>query len=122
VRRSVWAEYPFVATAFAEDLEWARTVLLAGYRIAYAPDALVVHSHERSAAYEFARTRTLHRRLYHLFGMRTIPTLPLLARAVAASLALHLRLEWSARSVALAFAWPLGQYMGGRDAARAPLR
>lgn len=122
IRRSIWTQHPFVATPFAEDLEWARTVLMNGWAIAYAPDAVVAHSHERSAAYEFARTRILHRRLYQLFGLRTIPTAPLLARAVLSSLALHARVELSARSLALAFAWPLGQYLGGRDAARAVAR
>jgi len=119
IRRSVWLRHPFAATPFAEDLEWARTVLMHGYKIAYVPEAAVIHSHERSAAYELARTRLLHRRLYHLFGMRTIPTLPLLGRAVASSLALHLSLERSPRALALAVAWPLGQYLGGRDAAKA---
>lgn len=119
LRRSVWERHPFAATPFAEDLEWARTVLRNGYRIAYAPAAAVVHSHERSALDEFRRTRELHRRLYHLFGMRTIPTRPLLARAIVSSLALHLRLEWTARAVALAVAWPYGQYVGGRDGAAA---
>ena len=90
-----------------------------GYKIAYVPEAAVIHSHERSAAYELARTRLLHRRLYDLFGMRTIPTLPHLGRAVASSLALHVSLERSPRALALAIAWPLGQYLGGRDAAKA---
>ena len=35
----------------------------------------------------------LHRRLYELFELRTIPTLPLLARAIASSLLLHLRCQ-----------------------------
>jgi hypothetical protein len=60
----------------------------------------------------------LHRRLYELFRLRTIPTLPLLARAVASSVAVHWRLETSARAIALAFAWPLGQYLGALSAVR----
>jgi rhamnosyltransferase len=119
IRRSAWLRHPFAATPFAEDLEWARTVLLHGYKICYVPEAAVIHSHERSAAYELARTRLLHRRLYELFGMRTIPTLPHLVRAVASSAALHVSLERSPRAMALAVAWPLGQYLGGRDAAKA---
>ena len=118
IRRSVWLEHPFRATPIAEDLEWARDVLLAGYRIMYAPTAVVVHSHDRSARYEFDRTRLLHRRLYELFGVRTIPTVPHLARAMLSSLAMHLRCERSGRAVALAVAWPLGQYVGALSAAR----
>ena len=86
IRRSVWIEHPFRATPFAEDLEWARDVLLSGYRLAYAPQALVIHFADQSARYEFARTCALHRRLFELFELRTIPTLPRLARAIASSI------------------------------------
>jgi rhamnosyltransferase len=123
VRRSVWAAYPFAETPIGEDIEWARDVLLAGHRIVYAPQATVVHSHERSARYEYRRTYLLHRRLWELFELRTIPTLPLVARAIASSLALHLRCElprparWP-HAAALAVAWPAGQYLGARSALR----
>ena len=117
-------EHPFAPTPIGEDIEWARAVLLAGYRLAYVPAAAVVHSHDRTVRYEFARTCVLHRRLYELFRLRTIPTLPLLARAIASSLAAHLRLERSVRAIGLAFAWPLGQYVGALAAIRGwkPLR
>ena len=116
IRRSVWSRHPFARTPIGEDIEWAKDVLLAGYRIAYVPSAEVIHSHDRPARYELARTRALHRRLYELFGLRTIPTLPLLARAIASSLALHVRHQTNARAIALAFAWPIGQYAGARSA------
>jgi glycosyltransferase involved in cell wall biosynthesis len=128
IRRSVWERHPFRSTPIAEDLEWAREVLLAGHRLVYAPKAVVVHSHDRPARYEFARTYLLHRRLYELFELRTIPTIPRLARAVATSIALHMRCQRAARgaraivdaprAIALALAWPLGQYCGGLSAAR----
>jgi rhamnosyltransferase len=126
IRRSIWRQHPFRRTPIAEDIEWATEVLLAGYRIAYVPEATVIHSHDRSARYELARTCVLHRRLYELFGLRTIPTLPLLARAIASSLRVHLRcqrqasraLDGSGRAIALAFAWPVGQYLGALSAVR----
>jgi len=128
IRRSVWERHPFRSTPIAEDLEWAREVLLAGHRLVYAPRAVVVHSHDRSARYELARTYLLHRRLYELFELRTIPTLAGLMRAIATSIALHLKCERTAsngtpssgtgRAVALAVAWPLGQYVGGLSASR----
>jgi len=129
IRRSVWERIPFPATPIAEDLEWARAVLLAGYQLQYVPDAVVLHSHERSARYEFSRTCVLHARLAELFGLRTIPTIGALARAVAGCLRLHLACERLAvrsgapraglgRAVALAVAWPLGQYLGGRTGTR----
>jgi rhamnosyltransferase len=43
----VWRRFPFAAVPFGEDLEWARRVLLAGYSIAYVPQSLVIHSHDR---------------------------------------------------------------------------
>ena len=128
IRRSVWQQIPFADTPIAEDLEWGRDVLLAGYRLDYAADAVVLHSHERSARYEFARTYVLHRRLLGLLGLRTIPTLGLLARAIAGSARLHVACERQGRrqgtsvglgrALALAAAWPLGQYLGGLSAAR----
>ena len=129
IRRSVWQQIPFVETPIAEDLEWARTVLLAGHRLDYVADAAVVHSHDRPARYEFARTYVLHRRLLPLFGLRTIPSMRLLAGAIASSVRLHLACERQAareggartglgHALALAVAWPLGQYLGGLSAAR----
>ena len=122
IRRSIWTEHRFRPTPIAEDIEWAREVLLAGYKLAYVPDAEVIHSHDRSPWYEFERTYTLHRRLYELFRLRTIPTAPLLVRAIASSLVVHLRRQpplaigGSVRAMALAFAWPLGQYLGALSA------
>jgi rhamnosyltransferase len=122
IRRSVWAAHPFKATPIGEDLEWARDVLLAGHALVYAPDAVVVHSHERSARHELRRTRLVHARLAELFDLRLVPDVPCLLRAVASTAATHARLaEWrrpreAARAMSLAVAWPLGQYLGARDA------
>ncbi len=122
IRRSVWEQHPFRATPIGEDVAWARDVLLAGHRIAYVPEAAVIHSHDRSIAYEFRRTRALHARLFELFGLRTIPTAAHLASAIPITFAMHLRWERSPsrwpRASGLAIAWPLAQYLGGRDAAR----
>ena len=127
IRRSVWEQYPFKTTPIAEDLEWAREVLLRGYSLAFVPDAVVEHSHERSAGYEYARTRLLHARLYDLFGIQTIPSLPSLALAIASSAARHMAVEWRQpgrwpRAAGLAVAWPLGQYVGARRARRGDVR
>ena len=129
IRRSVWEEIPFPETPIAEDLEWGKAALLAGHQLDFVADAVVVHSHERSARYEFARTYLLHRRLYHLFGLRTIPTATGLARAVASCARTHISWERqeplhgplarrAMRGLALAVAWPLGQYLGGLSASR----
>jgi rhamnosyltransferase len=124
IRRTIWERHPFKETPIAEDAEWARDVLLAGHPLVYVPEAVVVHSHDRSAAYELRRTYLVHQRLHMLFGLHTIPTIAHLARSVAASSMVHLRcltqgpplpaLRQAPRALALALAWPLGQYLGAR--------
>jgi rhamnosyltransferase len=121
VRRSVWQEHPFRPTPIAEDLAWGREVLLAGHAIAYTPEAVVVHSHDRSLLYEWRRTRDLHEQLFELFGLETIPNVRALARAIASSSALHIRLEAGRplrmpRALGLAVVWPAGQWAGARAA------
>ena len=130
IRRAVWQRHPFARAPIAEDLAWGKTVLLAGHQLAYVPEAVVVHSHDRPASYELKRTYLVHRELFELFGLRTIPTAHHLLRAMAATLVTHLR--WTARgprgdrplpaelarAVGLAIAWPLGQYLGARAAER----
>jgi GT2 family glycosyltransferase len=132
LRRDVWDRHPLPATPIAEDVAWAREVLLGGYGLAFVPDAVVEHSHERSAWYELKRTWALHRQLDALFALRTVPSTRHLVRAVASSMALHRRLVAGerggarayGRAAALAVAWPLGQYLGGSTAfgGRGPLR
>lgn len=129
VRRLAWECHPFACVPIAEDLEWARDVLLDGWRIAYVPDAQVRHSHDRGVRYEFERTRAVHARLVELFGLTTVPTLPALATSIARTIPEHLRVTRPeggmarlASAAALGFAWPAGQYAGARDARRAARR
>lgn len=125
IRMSVWRAHPFCTTSIAEDLEWARDVLMAGYRLAYVPSAVVWHSHDRPVRYEFHRTYRVHQRLQSLFGLSTVPTVPALVRAVSSTVPLHLRLAASEprgrtqallRAAGLALALPLAQYLGARSA------
>ena len=56
IRREVWAEFPFADDLFfAEDQDWARRVLLAGYGIRYEPAAAVRHSHTYTVTSAFKR-------------------------------------------------------------------
>jgi rhamnosyltransferase len=127
VRRSVWEQLPFKETRIAEDVEWAKDVLLAGHGLAYVPASVVVHSHDRSAGYELRRTYLVHQRLRKLFGLATVPNLACLIRAVATSVPLHVgcvmrtwRFDRSprelVRGLGLAVTMPLGQYLGIRAA------
>ena len=124
VRRSVWERHPFAHVTIAEDLGWARAVLLDGCRIAFVPTALVRHSHDRDPAYELRRTAQLHQRLFELFALSTVPTRRALARSIAATLASHTRVvhrdgaaAWI-RALTMGVAWPVGQYLGARAGRR----
>lgn len=66
IRRAVWETIPFRRTSFAEDAQWADAVLRAGYAIAFAPDSVVVHSHDYPAVEQFRQN------VDHLAGMRAL--------------------------------------------------
>lgn len=55
VRRSVWEELPFPDRDYAEDMAWAKQVLLHGYQTAFVPESRVWHSHERGWLYALHR-------------------------------------------------------------------
>lgn len=124
VRRATWEQIPFRPTPIAEDVAWAREVLLAGWRLRYTPEAVVYHSHDRPTLHALRRERATHERLASLLGLRTVPSLPALARAWMWALATHWRVAARhprelPRATALAIALPLGQYLGGRAGAAA---
>src|SRR5918994_2235029 len=55
-RRSFWERFPFADDLFfAEDQDWSRRVLVAGYAIRYEPEATVYHSHAYSLTTAFKR-------------------------------------------------------------------
>jgi rhamnosyltransferase len=128
IRRSVWRAHPFKATLIAEDLEWAKEVMLEGYQLTYVPEAIVLHSHDRSAGYELRRTYLIHQRLRRLFDLATVPSTLHLARSIVASVVSHTRWTLGApigatsklvqlpRALALAVVMPLGQYLGAKSA------
>lgn len=68
LRRSVWEAIPYPEVDFAEDQAWARLIIEAGHRKAYADDAVVSHSHnygfferlQRSFDEAFALRRLFH--------------------------------------------------------------
>jgi rhamnosyltransferase len=56
IRKEIWEKYPFDNTLImSEDQEWAKKVLLAGYKIIYDPEAAVYHSHNYSLKTVFRR-------------------------------------------------------------------
>jgi rhamnosyltransferase len=54
--RPIWERFPFVEDIImSEDQEWSRRVLIAGYSVAYEPDAAVRHSHDYTLLAAFRR-------------------------------------------------------------------
>jgi len=82
MRRSVWQAIPFAKNDFGEDIEWSMNALEAGWKIAYAPEAFVIHSHNKTFKYEYSRNVLAHEKLYSQFGLWTIPTLKVAGRSI----------------------------------------
>ena len=45
LRKSVWEQIPLPEVSFGEDQLWAQRIINAGYEKCYAPNAVVIHSH-----------------------------------------------------------------------------
>jgi rhamnosyltransferase len=54
-KRSVLEQIPIPDCAWAEDLAWSKACLTQGYKIAFAPESIVRHSHRLSSGYLFRR-------------------------------------------------------------------
>ena len=58
MRRALWERLPYDETLTGlEDLDWAKRAMQLGYRIAYAPDAEVIHVHHESPRQIYNRYR-----------------------------------------------------------------
>ena len=121
--RALLLAHPFVPSRFGEDLEWGTRVLHLGYGLAYAPEAVVEHSHERTARGLYRRNYLGHRLLYRLFAVQTIPDRRHAVRAALGAMWSDARAlgrggarvsEWL-RLPMCALCATYGQYSGARD-------
>lgn len=55
IKREIWEKFNFPVMLMSEDQEWAKRVVLAGYKIVYEPDAIVYHSHSYNLKQVFKR-------------------------------------------------------------------
>lgn len=126
VRRSVWEEFPFEETSFAEDLRWGKRAIESGRKIVYEPRSAVVHSHERGALYDLRRSYVDALAITELFDARLVPNLPRLALGAALTSRRMERLLRSeeknaAKRAALALRFALtsqgGAYLAGKEEA-----
>ena len=72
IRKSVWKKYPYPDVEYAEDQIWAKTVIEAGYKKAYADKAAVYHSHDYGVIHSFRRAFDESYALYSLFGYHVV--------------------------------------------------
>ncbi|MGF6174848.1 glycosyltransferase family 2 protein [Ensifer sp. 4252] len=74
MRKSVWETLPYPDVEFAEDQIWARNIIELGYRKAYAPDAVVFHSHDYGFAEQLRRAFDESRNFTEYFGYKLSPS------------------------------------------------
>lgn len=74
LRRSTWERIPYPEVDYGEDQLWARDVISRGYWKAYAPQAIVFHSHEYDEIQTFERARTEARFFKKYFGYNVAPS------------------------------------------------
>lgn len=129
IRRSDWERVPLPDVPFGEDVAWAAEVLAAGRAIAYAPAAVVEHSHEPGFRALRERNRAGHRLLAERFGLVAVPHLaavpPAWLSGLPRSAAFAARARPGAPAAAARLwirrAWHemgalIGQWEGARDA------
>lgn len=75
IRRSVWLEIPYPDVDFAEDQIWAKKIIEAGYKKAYANKATVYHSHHFGFIALCRRSFDESKALKKLFGYDLCPNL-----------------------------------------------
>ena len=125
------APAPAPPTAVPEDVDpgpdgapsgrMRAAALRAGHALAYAPGAAVEHSHPPTLRGTFARHRVAHRQAASEFGLRTVPSLPAAAMALALGLPGDLRdggATWAIRGLPRRASALLGQWLGGREGSR----
>ena len=73
IRKEVWEKFPFGKLEFAEDQDWARRVLEAGYKTVYIPDSIVIHSHHYQPIKNFRRYFEHAKAMKEIFGKEEFP-------------------------------------------------
>lgn len=71
-RRSALLENPFPATDFAEDIWWARMMLLKGYTLGWVSGAITYHYHHHLPQFILPRYFSVYYYEYKIFGLRPV--------------------------------------------------
>ncbi len=125
-RELVITRLPFVRRQFGEDITWAKSAILAGYKIVMDPRCAVEHSHDSTIWYEFRRAYLDHQNIHNLTDLQLAPDIHKVF-SYSADLAARLfdvvcrderlsRFEkalWAAKIPWFAFSQNLAQWLGG---------
>lgn len=84
LRRTVWKMHPYPDVNFAEDQIWAKTIIEAGWKKAYAENAAVYHSHDYGLMERMQRSFDESFAFLRLFGYKLCPNFRTLMRTWAA--------------------------------------
>jgi rhamnosyltransferase len=74
IRKSVWEALPYRDVNFSEDQLWAKDIIEAGYKKAYANEAVVYHSHDYSLIERLQRSFDESNAFKRLFGYDIMPS------------------------------------------------
>jgi rhamnosyltransferase len=127
LRRSVWQKHPFPDVDFAEDQLWAREIVEAGYKKAFAGAAVVRHAHDFGPWQTLQRSYEESRSFRRSFDYKLSPSLRRVTASWIYGTLRDIRLAqqygwWRSHPKAvlarplLNLARPLGHYLGGRPA------
>lgn len=74
-RRAIWEKHPYPNVNFAEDQLWAKKIVEAGYKKAFAADSVVYHSHDYTLWERVQRSYDESKALRELLGYELCPNL-----------------------------------------------
>lgn len=84
LRRTAWEAVAYPDVNFAEDQIWAKTIIEAGWKKAYAHDAAVYHSHDYGLLERMQRSFDESFAFLRLFGYKLCPNFLVLIKTWAA--------------------------------------
>ncbi|MEX0344937.1 MAG: glycosyltransferase family 2 protein [Rhizobiaceae bacterium] len=129
LRKSVWEKIPYPDVDFSEDQLWAKQIIEAGYKKAFAWQSVVYHSHEYSLFERLQRSFDESLALRRLFGYKLCPTrtqiLRQTIRTSARDLAMGIKNGWifshpitTAKKPFDNLARQIGYYLGSNDSGK----
>jgi rhamnosyltransferase len=131
IRKDVWKKIPFRRLGFAEDQDWSKRALEAGFKTVYVPDSVVVHSHHYKPIKNFRRFFEHAQAMNELFQKREFPVFSRIFAATYDSVMADFRFFRSEGGSAVGFLrwvfpslfWYLSAFTGlwlGTDPAKIP--